>query len=921
MEPESVAESAAKADLNDLPDQSHDGLVSTSEEDVDEAQWAYEDGVLCLTLYQETRDMEALELAIQELENSIEATSHDTAERAHRLYCLGLAYRDRCSENGHMEDLEMAMRRFQEAFEAATDDHPNLAEYIQGLGLAYFDRFGRTGAMSDLEIALRRFEEALKAPLETDLDRPAMLDNLGIGYRSKFARTGATADFEMAVQRLCEALQASPIHNLDRAQRLHSLGIVYQDKYQKFRNPTDLEMAIQQFREVVEAYTNENPLRAMWLQSLGEAYFDKYERNKIASDLGLAIRQFREALRATPDNHPDRAARLHSLGSAYIARIETIGSKKDLEAAVQLYEDAVGDSSSSPRDRLRSAIGLVRIFAISREWSEACLAVTTAVSLIPLIAPRFLENTDKQHLLTEINGFASEGASVMLMAGKSPYEAIKVIELARGIIFSASGDLRSDISDLWRSHPNLAAEYDQLRCQLDMPTDVILNQRDHQTAASTFRSDQRYIAGQKVVGIIDSIRKLPGYDRFLLPQSEDEMRIHAASGPIVIVNASFFRCDAFIIVRDDIKIVQLPRLKLREIRDRTKALDSKTVDVHLLEWLWDTIAEPVLQTLGFIEETPPWDNKWPRIWWIPTGPLTRFPIHAAGYHYHSEGTTNSTVLDRAISTYNSSIGSLIRSRRSAAANITTTTETSRKSENNIVLVGMPELPYATHEIIQLKALCNSTNPAKTFHIHEPDSIREDVLAALSNNCSIFHFAGHGRTHLLDPLKSALILSDGELTVSRLSEVNLHNRTTTGLPPLSPPPFLAFLSACGTGQVKSNAHVDESLHLIAACQLAGFRHVVGTLWEVNDQSCVDVALATYRNVIQGDNLTDDSVSKGLHYACRELRGRWVEEHQNAVLRAEAHSSHANNKSSDTRARDVESCDDVPLYWVPYIHFGA
>jgi CHAT domain-containing protein len=77
-----------------------------------------------------------------------------------------------------------------------------------------------------------------------------------------------------------------------------------------------------------------------------------------------------------------------------------------------------------------------------------------------------------------------------------------------------------------------------------------------------------------------------------------------------------------------------------------------------------------------------------------------------------------------------------------------------------------------------------------------------------------------------------------------------------------PPFLAYLSACGTGRTQNNRFVDESIHLISACQLAGFRHVIGTLWEVNDQSCVDVARITYEGMKDG-KMSDESVCLGLH----------------------------------------------------------
>lgn len=77
-----------------------------------------------------------------------------------------------------------------------------------------------------------------------------------------------------------------------------------------------------------------------------------------------------------------------------------------------------------------------------------------------------------------------------------------------------------------------------------------------------------------------------------------------------------------------------------------------------------------------------------------------------------------------------------------------------------------------------------------------------------NSCKIFHFAGHGLTNPSDPSKSPLFLEDWEtepLTVARLLETNLQKQT----------PFLAYLSTCGTVQIKRDELIDEGLHLISA----------------------------------------------------------------------------------------------------------
>jgi CHAT domain-containing protein len=61
------------------------------------------------------------------------------------------------------------------------------------------------------------------------------------------------------------------------------------------------------------------------------------------------------------------------------------------------------------------------------------------------------------------------------------------------------------------------------------------------------------------------------------------------------------------------------------------------------------------------------------------------------------------------------------------------------------------------------------------------------------------------------------------------------------------PFLGYLSACSTSANEADRLIDQGIHLVSACQLVGFRHVVGTLWEVNDKHCVDVAKNLYETL--------------------------------------------------------------------------
>lgn len=138
--------------------------------------------------------------------------------------------------------------------------------------------------------------------------------------------------------------------------------------------------------------------------------------------------------------------------------------------------------------------------------------------------------------------------------------------------------------------------------------------------------------------------------------------------------------------------------------------------------------------------------------------------------------------------------------------------------------------------------------------------------------------------------------------------------------------------------KGEKFIDENVHLISACQLAGYRHVIGTLWEVKDETCVAMARITYEG-IRDRGMTDESVAWGLHKAARELRDRRLSVQVTAepgsksgregvtslgVDEVDANCANDRDQRGVRLPRDIVSCDnddrEVGL-WVPYVHFGV
>jgi CHAT domain-containing protein len=82
--------------------------------------------------------------------------------------------------------------------------------------------------------------------------------------------------------------------------------------------------------------------------------------------------------------------------------------------------------------------------------------------------------------------------------------------------------------------------------------------------------------------------------------------------------------------------------------------------------------------------------------------------------------------------------------------------------------------------------------------------------------------------------------------------------------------LAFLSACSTYQGGLTL-ADEAIHLGSAFQLAGYRHVIATLWPTLDSPpTVRITQRVYRGVDGPTGL--NGTASALHTATRDERDR-------------------------------------------------
>lgn len=335
--------------------------------------------------------------------------------------------------------------------------------------------------------------------------------------------------------------------------------------------------------------------------------------------------------------------------------------------------------------------------------------------------------------------------------------------------------------------------------------------------------------------------------------------------------ATRIRCDAIIVKTNGLQLLPLTKLNIRDVsyfqrvlhRNQESGGSVSQSEYHkdraqALEWLWETIAEPVLAALGF-ESKPDDSFAWPRVWWIPTGALSQLPIHAAGLHSKH---TNETVIDRVISSYSQSITTLIHTRRKK--NRDYHFRGSRLLVSMVDTPGLASLPQAGREISEVAGLLSSvaTTAAQIVTLEHPT--KKEVLDNITNAHTI-HFAGHAISHPQDPLRSYMALMDCQTDPLTVEDILTMKRREE-----DQRPFLAYLSACSTGQNLVQDLVDESMSLMSAFQLIGFRHTVANLWEMTDELLVRASTNFYKEMHLVGNITDETIAWCVHVTTRYLR---------------------------------------------------
>ncbi|MFE0155879.1 CHAT domain-containing protein [Nonomuraea sp. NPDC059007] len=849
--------------------------------------------IVCCELVARTKDVELMREAETMGRSALQTLGEDDPVRVRVHDNLAEALRGLFTATGDRQWLQQAVIEARDAEAASASAEPSeqailLARLCDVLLVLYEEQ----GNSRDLGEAIEAGRRALQV---CPPDVPARTSCLTILAKAMYLTGDRTSSREASEEAVALAEQALATCEVATERRTIALRLTAY-LCRLGRSPGYARRAVDLAHQELAALPPESAERAPFLANLAAILGLVAQSQDDPASTHEALSVAREAVAAAPGNGSAHA----NLGLILRRLYERTPTKSLLDEASAAFTRAAKETGLPAMTRIQLYRNLGWAHMTAGETENAQRAFEQAITLLPHVSSVLIWRHDRQKALAETAGLAAEAASAAAAAGH-PERAVELLEKARGTLLTETIDRRGLLAGLAVQNPGLADLFGRLLHKAELfernPDELALlrfeSEKDHPETQGPRTGGRKPNPGgdpgelwrsaflgldvlrqeyERAWGpIVGAVRGVSGFEDFMLPLSAEALRRQATDGPIVFINVSRYRGDALIITPKRIFSLHLPDVdepaiiaQVNRLHDTRARLSSHSLPERrraqqdmsaVLGWLWDHIAGPVLDALGFTGHD---SSAPPRIWWCPIGVAAPLPLHAAGHH-HDGRIPRRTVLDRAVSSYTPTVRAL----RYARATRTQKFWTGRPGA---LIVAVPELPGAEKDLPAALA------EAYRVRDHIPDSLllsnsaaNHDAVSTALESHGIVHFACHGVSDWSRPDCSTLLLYDHADCPFRLTTVaNKH----------LPGAALAYLSACDTTHALPQLH-DEAIHITSAFQLAGYRHVIGTLWPIDDQAALEIADAFYTALTNGGTAPPDveHAPAALHRAVRELRDKY------------------------------------------------
>ncbi|KAG1728368.1 TPR-like protein [Suillus paluster] len=810
------------------------------------------------------------------------------SDRSSSLNNLAISLEYRFRQRGVLSDLDESIELHRAALALRPPGHSHRSASLSNLAISLRDRFQQQGVLPDLDESIELHRAALALCPPSHSDRSSSLNNLAISLRYRFQQRGLLSDLDESIELHRAALTLCHPGHYDRSSSLNNLAVSLRDRFQQRGVLSDLNEAVELNRAACMLCPPGHSDRSSSLHNLANTLQARFQRQLILSDLDESIELHRAALVFLPPGHSERRKSLNDLAICLPSALETDSTGRicsvtwmSLLSSIELPWRFVPlatvidprfstilpsafkpDSIGMVYHRLSHAVSRSD-FRAAKSWAasaeqlkhnSALIAYQTTLKFLDEHVAVLASSPHHFDVVREASSLAMDAFSCSVRHGVLT-TAVELVERGRAVFWTQMVRFRTLSASGGEA---LEKEFMQLSFRLRHTFKVPTEDQSLHIQQLAVQLDD----------VISRIRMLPGLSRFLLPQLFSDLQRAAEGGPVIIVNASQYSCDALIIpsAHDPVHVsLDITRAEVSELSSEFQSLTEcvgssdhqleSNKMIGVLRTLWHRVVNPVVQALGGLV------RPHSRIWWCPTAEFTLLPLHAAGpYEGKShDGKKNHNLSHFYISSYIPTLAELIRARQQVSRDTT---------GQHFVAIGQANpdgaklLRCVATELSVvsqcLSPLLSFTPPTLSFtQLADNDATVRGVFDALSQN-QWLHLACHGMPNRKQPFESSFAMRDGPLTIREIMRSDWQN------------PEFAFLSACHT-TVGDELSPDEAIHLAAAMQFSGFRSVIGSMWSVDDNVVAQIASAFYKNLIDGSGrLECTRAAVALHKAVKTLR---------------------------------------------------
>jgi hypothetical protein len=827
------------------------------------------------------------------------------AKSLDRLAAAVQKYAGSPSGTGLGPDINPTITIAEDVLSVLDKNAPERQRLLEPVAVVLCSRYEQFNEWNDLEQAIGYLQELIE---ETDEDDDAKVASLSYNYarclRNRFMRGRSPEEIENAISfaelSVDRSRRSEGISKETLAERLDELSFTYFTKAHQLEDTSEtLEKAItsvKEARNLLEGTTLPTALNYKILDHLGIYLQVKFDRSPQDSFpiLEEAIDLGRSVIKQVFDDPGNQATVLNNLGLRLLVAARYCLHNPDVfsDSAGQTYLEEATDllyrsnaiADASPVNQMIDTLAFVLdVEKLPKEHQGYALRridqlLRKTLDLLPQTTLGTLRN-DQRDILSTLYGLSRYAAAAALENGAEPFEALQLLEYGRGIAISMHLDSHDDIAYLANQYPELEREYSAIRKEL----------RSDEFGLK--RLEERLELTRRLKNVRALIQEKPGLEEFDKVMGKDEMMKLAVEGPIVAINITNFRSDALVVSTDGVRAIPIVGIDEDKLSERSWEHQSRLAvennrnevfaDLHKkllrdLGLLWRVLMEPLMLELGFTETS----LDPPRVWWIPTGILSLFPLHAAG-----NPKTGRNVMQYVVSSYTTSLKALARARLIDARRKQDKDGTVQDQiPDTALVISMDETPSRDNlPCSKVEELAVQSAFPDTEILSRP--CRIDVLTTLKKSPSVVHFTCHGETIYENPFESRLLLSDWEsnpLTVDVLLEQEIR-----GLQ-------FAYLSVCFAADAGVENEQDECVHLASAFQVAGFPSVIGSLWYVSEEAALQVAQDFYGYFQRRGGFDVRHAARALHQATLRL---W-----------------------ESTKKDFNKGKGDPVKWAPFIHFG-